>query len=278
MLRKGLAVAVILLFFSVSVPSSGFGAENHCLINDSIGYFNSIRQSEERGVNVTLNGTMGENGWYISCVYIQISFGPDVQSFYYQFNGGGWQQYTEPFGPICEDGEHTFCWFYVDNEGNQSDVECIDFKIDQTAPTIELTWDEENKMIIADVDDETSGVAKVEFYVNDEFLGEVTEAPWEWHYPEASAGDIAMAIVYDFAGNSAVTDFVSPPVPLPILLIGPIRDFEINNESVNFHANIVIFLLYGIAPLFTIINEDISLENNYRGFVGKRFIFAFFWM
>ena len=46
--RKGLVCGIIILFIGVSiVPLTGIGAENHCLINDSIGYFNSIRKSEE---------------------------------------------------------------------------------------------------------------------------------------------------------------------------------------------------------------------------------------
>ncbi|GAG20279.1 unnamed protein product, partial [marine sediment metagenome] len=62
--------------------------------------------------------------------------------------------------------------------------------------------------LIADVYDETSGVAKVEFYVNDEFLGEDTEAPFEWEYTGASSGDTAQAIVYDNAGNSKISDVI----------------------------------------------------------------------
>ena len=225
----------------------------------------------------------GENGWYVSDVLIELNATDEesgVNTTYYKiYQYEDWVKYSDIIIITEDDYDYSLYYYSIDNSGNTEDVKGpFEFKIDQTPPTISLSWDNENKMIIADVDDETSGVAKVEFYVNDEYLGEVTEAPWEWYYPEGSAGDIAVAIAYDFAGNSAVSPYVPPPPPCPVLLIGSIRDFEVNNESVNFHANFVIFLLYGIIPVSTIINEDISLENNYRGFVGKRFIFAFFWM
>jgi len=72
------------------------------------------------------------------------------------------------------------------------------------APIIDLeargssgTW-----MFIATVDDETSDVAKVEF------LGEVTGMLYEWEYTGASRGDLAQAIVYDNAGNTAESEMV----------------------------------------------------------------------
>jgi len=279
----------------ISVLPSKISEENHILVNDLVGDFNSIRKSEECGVNVTLNGTMGENGCYISDVTITITWDPDeIAAVYYRLDDGGWTLYTEPI-VVSEDGVHTFEWYCVDNEGNQSstksvsfkidqtapetsceldpsepdgendwyvsDVEItltatddtsgvnytmynldgtgwtgyvipfivgtdgthmveynstdnagntestksVDFKIDQTLPTIELTWDEENLKLIADVYDETSGVARVEFYVNSEYIGEVTEPPYELTLPNLKMGDKIQAIVYDKAGNEAIT-------------------------------------------------------------------------
>jgi len=62
-------------------------------------------------------------------------------------------------------------------------------------------------LLTATVSDETSGVARVEFYLDGELLGEVTEAPYEW---ECSESGTAQAIVYDNAGNEAMSD----PVPV----------------------------------------------------------------
>ncbi|GAJ19253.1 unnamed protein product, partial [marine sediment metagenome] len=51
------------------------------------------------------------------------------------------------------------------------------------------------------------GIAKVEFYVDDEYLGELTEEPFEWEY--TGSGSEAQAIAYDNAGNSAASEKVN---------------------------------------------------------------------
>jgi len=199
----------------ISVLPSKISEENHILVNDLVGDFNSIMKSEEQEVNVTVNGTMGENGWYISDITITITWDPEeIAEVYYKIDDGEWTLYTEPI-VISEDGVHTFKWYCIDNEGNQSAV-CGPFylKIDQTPPTIELTWDEENLKLIADVYDETSGVARVEFYVNSEYIGEVTEPPYEWTLPNLKMGDKVQVIVYDKAGNNAISPENIPYAPL----------------------------------------------------------------
>ena len=232
MIRKCLSVAIILLFIIISIiPSTGIDAEKHCLINDSIGYFNSIMESDEHGLNITLNGTMGENGWYVSDVTITITWDPEkIDAVYYKINYGKWALYIEPI-VISEDDEYIFCWYYVYNDGIHSEVECIKFRIDQTPPTIKLTVEKIGSntwLFIADVYDETSGIDRVEFYVGDEFVGEVTEAPFEWEY--SGSGYTMQAVVYDNAGNSAESEVIynrpviklePPPFPsmIPILRV-----------------------------------------------------------
>jgi len=68
-----------------------------------------------------------------------------------------------------------------------------------------------------------------------------------------------------------------PPPPPPVTLIGTIKDPNVHNESINFHANIV-FIFYVIVPIGIIVNENITITNNYnyKGFIGDRFIFARF--
>ena len=116
-----------------------------------------------------------------------------------------WQEYTVQI-LVTEDGEHTITYYSVDRVGNEETVKGpFDFKIDQTVPTIELTWDEENSKLVADVDDETSGVAKVEFYVNGELVGTATTSPYEWEIIKPKQGDKGQAIVFDNAGNDAIS-------------------------------------------------------------------------
>jgi hypothetical protein len=165
-------------------------------------------------------GTMGEDDWYVSDVTITLTaedpvekggkWASGVNNTYISIDGAAFELYTEPV-IIADDGEHTLEYYSDDMVGNTELINGpFDFDIDQTVPTISLSWSNETKTLTADVDDETSGVAKVEFYVNDEFVGEVTSAPWELEYPDAAKGDTAQAIVYDNAGNSAVSASINP--------------------------------------------------------------------
>jgi len=66
-----------------------------------------------------------------------------------------------------------------------------------------MTW-----LLTANVSDETSGVARVEFFIDGESVGNVTTPPYKWEY--SGGGQIAQATVYDNAGNKAISD----PVPV----------------------------------------------------------------
>jgi len=161
-------------------------------------------------------GIMGDNGWYTSNVVVTLTAEDDssgVDYTMYKLDDDDWikKEYQGPFTfLVTEDGEHTIEYYSVDNAGNEEDDKGpFDFKIDKTLPTIDLTWDEENLKLIADVYDETSGVAKVEFYVNGDPVGTVTTAPYEWEVTNPKRGDKAQAIVYDNAGNDAVSKEVT---------------------------------------------------------------------
>ena len=56
----------------------------------------------------------------------------------------------------------------------------------------------------ADVDDATSGIVLVEFYVDDALVGNATATPYEFLY-EGKATNSSQAIAYDAAGNSALS-------------------------------------------------------------------------
>ena len=170
--------------------------------------------TEPPETNHELDGTTGENDWYVSCVTITLIATDDlsgVAATYYRIDGGDWMEYTEPF-EVCDDGEHTLEYYSVDNAENEEEIKGpFDFKIDQTPPQISLAVEKQafNKwLFIADVDDATSGVARVEFYVDDEFVGEVTEPPYVLLWTGISF-DKGQAIAYDNAGNSAESEEVA---------------------------------------------------------------------
>ena len=165
------------------------------------------------------DGTMGDNGWYTSCVTIELMAYDDISGVdvtYYRIDGGTWTEYTDPI-EFCENGEHTIEYYSVDNAGNEEDVNGpFDFKIDQTLPTIEFTVEKtvlNTWVLTADVSDEISGVSKVEFYLDSELLGEVVEDPYEWTWTGTGSHTV-YAIVYDLAGNLQQSEIVESSVSL----------------------------------------------------------------
>ncbi|MBE3138093.1 MAG: right-handed parallel beta-helix repeat-containing protein [Thermoplasmata archaeon] len=157
------------------------------------------------------DGVMGENNWFISAVTVTLSAVDDsagVASTKYKLDAGPlWTTYTGAF-PVTEDAEHTLYYYSVDKVGNREENKSATLKIDRTPPTIDLTATAQNLLktewlLVANVSDNTSGVAKVEFYVDGEFIGEDAEAPYELEY--SGTGPTAQAIVYDNAGNNAIS-------------------------------------------------------------------------
>ena len=170
---------------------------------------------------------MGNNGWYISPVVVIFDF--HGNRTYYKIDSGAWQEYTVPF-VVSLDGEHTVLGYYVDDEGNVSPTYTISFKIDQTPPVGTLIVNRVGFFrwqIIFNVSDATSGVGKVEFYVDDVIMGEVTTAPWEYIYQ--GTGRIAQAIAYDMAGNLKISQPATPYIPQYV------NQIFLNNQQKSLH-------------------------------------------
>ena len=167
----------------------------------------------------TVSGVLGNNGWYLSNVTMAVSALDNesgVSSIYYQLNAEGWNEYTTPL-VITIDGFHTLRYYSVDIAGNTQQIQApFSFKIDQTAPLVNLTVTAQNLLhtqwlMIVNISDGVSGVQKVEFYVDDTFLGtRNAPGPYDWYYE--GSGHTAYAIGFDNAGNTQtsahVTSFV----------------------------------------------------------------------
>ena len=228
------------------------------------------------------DGTMGENGWYVSCVTITFVYDPEeIAAVYYTLDGGEETLYTEPF-EVCEDGVHELLWRAVDHEGNWSDPALTYFKIDQTPPTIDLTWESYNEngtwyiLFTATCGDATSGMDRVEFYLNDGLMFTDNAPPFEW------------IIVW-------------PPLPPKYSVRGLICDRQFDEQNVTFYALLVVINEYWPYFEFTAIaydmagNSDLEFDyayewnnrkihllkylifpNNYTGRIGLFFINAEF--
>ena len=272
-LKKILIVGIIMLFVG-TIFTSLVGSNSP---EDQTRTIDDTEPLDAPSIVIIIDGTMGENQWYVSCVTITIeATDPDITYIIFMVDGGEWITYCGSF-VIGEDGYHIIHARGFDSHGNQHNAQA-EFKIDQTSPTIWLTDEKigpNTWLLTADVSDETSGINKVEFYVNDEYVGEVTEPPYEWIYNHTSSNrfsvrgvilnpknteetvsffavmaihsvfdkPVAQAIVYDNAGNTGI----SSPYP------------PINNNR------------FGIY-LF----RQLTFQNSYSGYIGRFFINAVF--
>ena len=156
-----------------------------------------------------LDGVMGDNGWYVSCVNISFVISGPLDALFYKIDGGSWQTYTAPVViTICEDGAHTFMWRYIYQE-NESATFAIDFKIDKTPPEVTISKERIsfNKIkITVDADDPTSGINRAEFYLNDILQGMfTTPPPYVIYVLLVGLPQIITIIIYDNAGNSVTS-------------------------------------------------------------------------
>lgn len=94
--------------------------------------------TEAPSTGLALDGTLGNNGWYISDVTATLAAtdtGSGVNRIEYSLNGLVWSTYTEPF-TISDEGINTVFYRAVDNEGNVEEAKQAEVKIDKGAPFI----------------------------------------------------------------------------------------------------------------------------------------------
>ncbi len=158
----------------------------------------------------TVSGTMGDNDWYISCVTVTINgyeplWPPGIDYIMYKVDESEWQIYSTPI-IVCEDGEHTVFFYAAYTDGSVSDIYDVAFKIDQTPPSIEMSVEKigfRQWKFIAEATDGTSGICKVQCYIDDMLLGNINEpGPYEWFWT-GKGNHTVTGIAYDLAGNSA---------------------------------------------------------------------------
>lgn len=149
------------------------------------------------------NGTLGNNGIYISCVIVSFANIDSIDTLYYRLDGSAWNEYTEPF-MVCESGMHSLCWYWT-YQGNQSGEKMGSLKIDQEDPLLDLSSQKigiYKIKITAVVNDAHSGVDRVEFFIDGEPLGVVYEFPYDTMFIGIGTHYVK-AIAYDRAGNFA---------------------------------------------------------------------------
>ena len=207
-LKKGLVCAILVLFVMGTLPMAGsLSMEEYSFRETSPSEYSMLGDSGLSLITIKVEGIIGENEWYVSDVTFTITYESDeIEAVFYRINGGEWIENIEPF-VVSDDGQYVLEWYAVDYEGNQSEVDGpFDFKIDQTPPTVDLTWEASGGYVIftATCSDATSGMDRVEFSINDILKYTDWTEPYEWiiEYYEGLEDDIIKATAYDKAGNS----------------------------------------------------------------------------
>jgi len=89
---------------------------------------------------LTLSGTEGDNGWYVTPVQITLSSADTcskVADIKYRIDNGSWWNYASPFNlPDCE---QTIEYYSEDKAGNTEGMKTQNVKIDTIAPSANLT-------------------------------------------------------------------------------------------------------------------------------------------
>jgi len=207
-LKKSLVCGIVVLFVSMSItPIAGsLSVEKHSSMIGSIKELNNLLKTGTRGINVTLHGKMGNNGWYVGPVSIEVTAdnGSEVIGIQYRLDGGAWINYTAPF-EITTDGHHHLEVKVLDQYGNEWYFS-FDFKIDMTSPMVMLNKETfKNKIIFtAPVMDNLSGIDRVEFYFNGVLQTNITApGPYVWTLQPIPHYGHVKVIAYDCAGNNA---------------------------------------------------------------------------
>ena len=121
-------------------------------------------------IDLSLNGTEGKSGWYISDTQLSASASDatsGVEKLEVLTDGGVYTTYTSSI--LFSDGWHTIQFKATDNAGNQTETPSQTYFIDTIAPKVALpaAW-EVNETVEFSVQDDGSGLSELRVVIEDE--------------------------------------------------------------------------------------------------------------
>jgi hypothetical protein len=202
LIKKSWAIGTILLFLGTSIIPLADGLpveKEHILVPENC--------SDD--INITISGTLGENGWYVSAVTVTITGGNHT---YFRIDNGSWFECFTPF-VMSDDGIHL-----IEATDDFEHIVNATIKIDRTPPFVTqfavirigfFKW-----KFVENVTDNASGTNRTVFSINRETIGVCTEPPYIVYWSGLMRliflkfnlfGDyyyLPHCIPYDNAGNS----------------------------------------------------------------------------
>jgi len=279
MIRKGITLIVMLLLLCISFTQS---TGNIILSNKIIPF----------GVTISFDPSEpnGNNGWYVT--YVTVIFTADndtvIESIKMRFDGDPWQMISNNY-EIWFEGNHTYNFLVIDSEGFEYYFGPYDIKIDTLPPvTDEIYWEayEVGEIwyidFIASAIDDISGMDRVECFIEDDHYETIEGAgPYIFtvKWCQKIWGKWIYFYYYDKAGNEIVEDIYIPEPELTSKIIGLIFNPIIINQSVEFFVILARYIYindYGITVKDTIMFQRFTIPNDYKGYMGRFFIYAFF--
>ena len=228
----------------------------------------------------------GLNGWYISDVNVTLSAIDisGINATYYRIKSGEWEIYNSPF-VISEDENDILIEYYsVDNVGNIEEIKSFMVDIDQTEPEINLWWEiiggdkltGWHILFTADAWDECSRMNRVEYYLNG-FLQENITGPgpyyWELHWP-------FLYCIIGLISNRKITKEYVSFYGIIVRIVVYSTSISIDAEAYDNAGNMDYRYTYSGHPeppkRGIYFSKNLTYPNNYFGYIGRFFIFAFF--
>lgn len=163
--------------------------------------------------NVLLTGSMGDDGWYVSPVTVDLSgedLGSGVQEIRYRLNSGQWAIGTSPTTlTLDQDGVNYLEFYSVDNTNNQGQTENVTVNIDGTMPiTLAVFgnsfngsgWNKEPVTTSLSAVDTVSGISALWYRIGP---GDFTECAGVIYFNDTGEYDLEYYAV-DNAGNEGL--------------------------------------------------------------------------
>ncbi len=212
------------------------------------------------------NGTLGNNGWYISDVVTSLTAkdsGSGVKEIHYAIDGGAEviTAGSTASVSITGDGIHSFIYYAIDNARNKETARTLTIKIDKTPPTITASstpaanafgWNNTDVTVTSTCNDATSGVYSC--------TGLVTVT-------KEGANQIITGTAVDIAGNTATASVVlnidKTPPSISSLAASPSILWPPNHKMVDVAiGGGASDSLSGIASTLITVTDEYGVYNN----------------